>query len=64
MPVSPATTELTLLHGIIAVVFVGIYTGIETGVHERSQRLYVALLNAGQPAADTVLTATEDYNEY
>jgi len=64
MPVSPATTELTLLHGIIAVVFVGIYLGIETGVHERSQCLYVALLNAGQPAADTVLTATEDYNEY
>ncbi|AUG49266.1 oxidoreductase [Haloarcula taiwanensis] len=64
MPVSPATTELTLLHGIIAVVFVGIYTAIETGVHERSQRLYVALLNAGQPAADTVLTTTEDYNEY
>ena len=64
MPVSPETTELTLLHGIIAVVFVGIYTGIETGIHERSQRLYVALLNAGQPAADTLLTATEDYNEY
>ncbi|KAA9395860.1 oxidoreductase [Haloarcula sp. CBA1130] len=64
MPVGPATTELTLLHGIIAVVFAGIYTGIETGVHERSQRLYVALLNAGQPAADTVLTTTEEYNEY
>jgi NAD(P)H-quinone oxidoreductase subunit 5 len=64
MPVSPATTELTLLHGIIAVAFVGIYIGIETGVHERSQCLYVALLNAGQPAADTVLTATEDYNEH
>ncbi|MDT3435924.1 proton-conducting transporter membrane subunit [Haloarcula sp. 1CSR25-25] len=64
VPVSPVTTELTLLHGVIAVVFVGIYTGIETGVHERSQRLYVALLNAGQPSADTVLTTAEDYNEY
>lgn len=64
LTVSTATTELTLLHGIIAVVFVGIYVGIETGVHEHSQRLYVALLNASQPSSDTVLAATEDYNEY
>jgi len=64
LPMVTAPTELTLLHGVIAVTFVGIYIGIETGIHERSQRLYVALLNAGQPAADTVLTATEDYNEY
>ena len=62
--VSAAATELTLLHGIIAVVFVGIYVGIETGIHEHSQRLYVALLNASQPSSDTVLTATEDYDEY
>jgi NAD(P)H-quinone oxidoreductase subunit 5 len=62
--IGPVTTELTLLHGIIVVVFVGIYIGIETGIHENSQRLYVALLNASQPSSDTVLTTTEDYNEY
>ena len=62
--VSAAATELTLLHGTIAVIFVGIYVGIETGIHEHSQRLYVALLNASQPSSDTVLTATEDYDEY
>ncbi|WP_340101337.1 proton-conducting transporter membrane subunit [Salinibaculum salinum] len=61
---STAATELTSLHGLIAVVFVGIYVSIETGIHERSQRLYVALLNASQPSSDTVLTSTEDYNEY
>jgi len=64
LTVGTATTELTLLHGIIAVAFVGIYVGIETGIHEGSQRLYVALLNASQPSSDTVLTSTEDYNEY
>ncbi|MEF8843183.1 MAG: proton-conducting transporter membrane subunit [Haloarculaceae archaeon] len=58
------TTELTLLHGIIAVGFVGIYVAIETGIHEHSQRLYVALLNATQPSSNTLLTSTEDYNEY
>jgi NAD(P)H-quinone oxidoreductase subunit 5 len=64
LTVGTATTELTLLHGIIAVGFVGIYVAIETGIHEHSQRLYVALLNATQPSSDTLLTSTEDYNEY
>jgi NAD(P)H-quinone oxidoreductase subunit 5 len=64
LPMVTVPTELTLLHGIIAVAFVGIYIGIETGIHEQSQRLYVALVNASQPASDTVLTSTEDYNEY
>jgi NAD(P)H-quinone oxidoreductase subunit 5 len=64
LAVSTATTELTLLHGIIAVGFVGIYVAIETGIHEHSQRLYVALLNATQPSSNTLLTSTEEYNEY
>ena len=64
LPVVTATTELTLLHGVITVAFVGVYLAIETGVHEGSGRLYVALLNLGQPASDTLLTTTEDYNEY
>jgi NAD(P)H-quinone oxidoreductase subunit 5 len=64
LTVSTTTTELTLLHGIVAVGFVAIYVGIESGVHEQSRRLYVALLNATQPSSNTVLTATEDYNEH
>ena len=64
LPVVTASTELTLLHGVIAVVFVGVYVAIETGFHEGSGRLYVALLNLGQPVSDTLLTTTEDYNEY
>jgi len=64
LAVGTVTTELTLLHGLIAVGFVGIYVAIETGVHEQSRRLYVALLNATQPSSNTLLTDTEDYNEY
>jgi len=64
LAVSAATTELTLLHGAVAVFFVGVYLAIETGVHKHSQRLYVALLNASQPPTDTLVTDTEDYNEY
>jgi NAD(P)H-quinone oxidoreductase subunit 5 len=64
LPVVTASTELTLLHGVIAVVFVGVYLAIETGFHEGSGRLYVTLLNLSQPDADTLLTTTEDYNEY
>jgi NAD(P)H-quinone oxidoreductase subunit 5 len=64
LAVGTATTELTLLHGVIAVGFVGVYVGIETGIHEHSRRLYVALLNATQPSSNTLLTSTEDYDAY
>lgn len=64
LPLVTAPTELSLLHVVVVAGFVAIYLGIETGVHERSRRLYVLLLNAGQPAADTLVTSTEDYNEY
>ena len=64
LAVDTAPTELTAVHGAVAVFFLGVYVAIETGVHEHSQRLYTALLNAGQPSSSTVLTATEEYNEY
>ncbi|MFC7173008.1 proton-conducting transporter membrane subunit [Haloplanus litoreus] len=64
LPVVAAPTELSAPHVFVAVVFLAVYVVIEAGVHERSQRLYVALLNASQPASSTVLTATEEYNEY
>lgn len=64
LPMVSAPTELTALHALVAAAFLAAYVAIETGVHERSERLYVALLNAGQPASETVLTATEEYNEY
>jgi NAD(P)H-quinone oxidoreductase subunit 5 len=64
LPLVSAPTELSVVHGVVAAVFLAVYAGMETGLHERSQRLYVALLNASQPASSTVLTATEEYNEY
>ncbi|WP_276272493.1 proton-conducting transporter membrane subunit [Haloarcula litorea] len=64
LPVVSAPTELSALHALVAAVFLAAYVALETGVHERSQRLYVALVNASQPASSTVLTATEEYNEY
>ncbi|MDZ5813234.1 oxidoreductase, partial [Halorubrum sp. AD140] len=64
LPLVSAPTELTALHALVAVAFLAAYAGIETGAHERSERLYVALLNAGQPAPNTVLTATEEYDEH
>jgi NAD(P)H-quinone oxidoreductase subunit 5 len=64
LPVVAAPTELTGLHVVVAAVFLAVYAAMAAGVHERSERLYVALLNASQPASSTLLTATEDYNEY
>jgi len=56
--------ELTAVHGLVAVGFVAAYLAIESGVYRHSQRLYVALVNATQPPAETLLTSTEDYNEH
>ena len=64
LPVVAAPTQLSAAHALVAAVFLAVYVAIETGVHERSQRLYVALLNASQPVSSTVLTATEEYNEH
>jgi NAD(P)H-quinone oxidoreductase subunit 5 len=55
---------LTVGHGLVALAFIAAYVAIETGVYQRSQRLYVALLNTGQAPSQTLLTETEEYNEY
>jgi NAD(P)H-quinone oxidoreductase subunit 5 len=64
LPAVGAPMALTPLHGLVAVAFVGAYLAVETGVYRHSERLYVALLNASQPASESLLTATEDYNDY
>ncbi|MFB6303668.1 MAG: proton-conducting transporter membrane subunit [Haloferacaceae archaeon] len=64
LPVVTAPTELGALHALVAVAFLAVYVAVEAGLHERSRRLYVALLNASQPASSTVLTTTEEYDEY
>nr|WP_276410132.1 proton-conducting transporter membrane subunit [Halomicroarcula sp. XH51] len=64
LPVVTAATELTGLHVLVAVAFVGVYLAMEAGVHERSQRLYVALVNASQPPQPTVTTTSEDYHDH
>ncbi|WP_284010732.1 proton-conducting transporter membrane subunit [Haloarcula pelagica] len=64
LPLGSPPTELTAVHGVLAAAFALAYVAVDTGVYERSTRLYVALVNAAQPAAGTLLTDTEDYNEY
>ncbi len=63
----PAVGEpmpLTAVHVVVAGAFLVAYLVIESGVYRRSTRLYVAFVNATQPASETLLTSTEDYNEY
>ncbi|WP_255150066.1 proton-conducting transporter transmembrane domain-containing protein [Halorarius halobius] len=64
LPSVTVPTELTLLHGVVAAGFLAAYVAIETGIYRRSDRLYVALLNATQAPSSTLLTSTEEYNEY
>jgi NAD(P)H-quinone oxidoreductase subunit 5 len=64
LPVVTAPAELTVVHGVVAAAFLVAYLAVETGAYRRSRRLYVALVNAGQPPVETLLTASEEYNEY
>jgi NAD(P)H-quinone oxidoreductase subunit 5 len=64
LPLIAEPTQLTAVHVVVAVAFVAAYVAIEFGHIRRSDRLYVALLNASQPSSETVLTNKEEYNEY
>ncbi|AZH24601.1 proton-conducting transporter transmembrane domain-containing protein [Haloplanus aerogenes] len=64
LPVVTAPAALTPVHGAVAAGFVLAYVAIESGVYRSSTRLYVMLSNAASPPTDTVLTSTEEYNEY
>jgi len=64
LPAVGDPAALTPVHGVVGVAFLAAYVAVETGAYRHSRRLYVALLNVAQPAPDTSLTASEDYNEY
>ena len=64
LPVVSAPTALTPLHWVVTAVFLAAYVAIELDAVEHSTRLYVWLVNTAQPAPVTLLTATEEYNEY
>jgi NAD(P)H-quinone oxidoreductase subunit 5 len=64
LPAVGQPAELTVVHGVVVVAFAAAYLAVDTGVYRHSERLYVTLLNATQPPADTLLTSTEEYNEY
>jgi NAD(P)H-quinone oxidoreductase subunit 5 len=59
LPVVTTPAEPTAVHAAVALAFVAAYVAVETGLHRRSRRLYVALLTAGRPPADAVLSPRE-----
>ncbi|WP_410765249.1 proton-conducting transporter membrane subunit [Haloferax sp. DFSO60] len=64
VPLVTAPTELTVVHLAVAAAFVFAYLAIESGVYQRSHRLYVTLVNATTPAPGTITTTREEYNEH
>ncbi len=59
LPAVGGPTALTPVHGVVAAAFVLAYLAVESGVHRRSTRLYVWLLNATYPPVATRLAARE-----
>ena len=64
LPAVGEPAALTPVHGVVAVGFLAAYLAVETRVYTRSRRLYVTLLNAGEPALNTQVSTSEDYDEY
>ena len=64
LPVVTAPAELRVVHLVVAGAFLAAYVASETGLYRRSSRLYVTLVNAGQPPTDTLTTTTEEYDEH
>jgi NAD(P)H-quinone oxidoreductase subunit 5 len=58
LPVVTTPVALTPVHWLLVGAFVLAYVVVESGVYRRSTRLYVALLNLGQPAPGTLSGAT------
>ena len=59
LPVVTAPVEPTPVHAAVAVAFVAAYVAVETGIHRRSRRLYVALVTAGRPPAGALLSVRD-----
>ncbi len=62
LPVVTDPAALTPVHALVAAGLALGYVGAEYGLHERSERLYVALANVGRPPAAALTTATEAYD--
>jgi NAD(P)H-quinone oxidoreductase subunit 5 len=63
LPAVGQPAAVTPAHRLVAAAFVVAYLVVESGVYRRSERLYVALMNAGHPPTATLLTSTEEYDE-
>jgi NAD(P)H-quinone oxidoreductase subunit 5 len=64
LPMAVLHTPITPLHWGLAALFVVAYVATERGWHQRSTRLYVALLNTSQPVSTTLLHNRDQYNAY
>lgn len=62
LPMAVAPGELTIVHWILASIFLLAFIAIERGWHRSSTRLYVALLNSSQPVSSTLLTRRDRYH--
>jgi NAD(P)H-quinone oxidoreductase subunit 5 len=60
LPAITSPVALTPVHVALGVAFLGAYLGVETGLHRRSRRLYVWLVNGAQPHPETVVASEEE----
>jgi len=64
LPMAVAPAEVSIVHGIVGMLFVLAYVATERGWHREHPRLYVALLNMSQPASATLTNRRSDYHAH
>ena len=64
LPMAVVHVPLTPVHWAVAGLFVAAYVATERGWHQRSPRLYVALVNSSRPVPTTLLHNRDQYNAY
>ena len=64
LPMAAVPTDLTVVHGVLAGVFVLAYVAVERGWHRTRTGLYVWLRRTSQPLSSTLLTRRNQYHAH
>jgi len=62
VPYAESPMEFTVFHGILTLLFLGLYFVTDLKLFKQYERLYVWILNSGQPHPATIVSAKEEYH--
>jgi NAD(P)H-quinone oxidoreductase subunit 5 len=64
VPSAEAPVEFSIFHGVLTLLFLALYFVTDLKLFKKFERLYVWILNAGQPHPATIVSAKEEYHAH